>query len=73
MVRALAASLALLSTVAVSAGQAPVSLGVDAAFASFFQAGNVSDAAAASAQIVASGIGFDEALQRLRLGRTYSR
>ncbi len=73
MARVLAASLALLGAVAVSASQAPVSAGADAAFASFFQAGNARDAAAASAQIVASGVGFDEALRRLRLGRTYSR
>ena len=73
MVRALAASLALLGAVALSASQAPASTGADAAFASFFETRNAVDAAAASAQIVASGVGFDEALRRLRLGRTYSR
>ena len=73
MVRALAASLALLGAVAVSASQAPASSGADTTFANFFRAGNARDAAAASEQIVASGVGFDEALQRLRVGRTYSR
>ena len=42
---------------------------VDAAFASFFQARTSPEAAAAAAQIVASGVGFDEASARLRLGR----
>ncbi|MEQ1908999.1 MAG: PDZ domain-containing protein [Vicinamibacterales bacterium] len=73
MVRVLAASLALLGAVALSASQAPVSAGADAAFASFFQAGDARDAAGAAEQIVASGVGFDEALRRLRLGRTYAR
>ena len=73
MGRALAASLALLGAVAVSASQVPVAPGADAAFAGFFEAGNVRDAEAASTQIVASGVGFDEAFRRLRTGRTYSR
>ena len=46
---------------------------IDAAFSSFFQARTAQEAAAASARIVASGVGFDEAFARLRQGRVYSR
>ena len=73
MTRLLLLVLALVSAVAVSAGQAPVPAGVDAAFAAFLQASSVKDAVAASEQIVASGVGFDEAFRRLKQGRTYSR
>ena len=45
----------------------------DAAFSSFFQARTAREAAAASDQIVASGVGFDEAFARLRQGRVFSR
>jgi hypothetical protein len=45
----------------------------DAAFSDFFHARTAREAADASAQIVASGVGFDEALGRLRQGRVYSR
>src|SRR5882672_10001732 len=45
----------------------------DAAFSSFFGARTAREAAAASDQIVASGVGFDEAYGRLRQGRAYSR
>ena len=73
MVRPLTASLALLGAVAVSAGQAPVPAGADAAFAEFYRAASTRDAAAASDQIVASGVGFDDAVNRLKVGRTYAR
>jgi len=45
----------------------------DAAFSSFFEARTAREAAAAADQIVASGVGFDEAYGRLRQGRAYSR
>jgi len=45
----------------------------DAAFASLFRARNAREAAAAADQIVATGVGFDEAFGRLRQGRVYSR
>jgi hypothetical protein len=45
----------------------------DAAFSSFFRARTSQEAAAASDQIVASGVAFDEAFARLRRGRLYSR
>ena len=47
--------------------------GADAAFSTFFHARTAREAAAASDQIVASGIRFDEAFGRLRQGRVYSR
>src|SRR4051794_28767106 len=73
MSRSLALVLACCSAVVVSAGQAPVQTRVEAAFAAFFQARTSQDAAPAAAQVRASGVGFDEALARLRSGRTYSR
>ena len=45
----------------------------DAAFARFFEARSLPAAAAASDEIIASGIGFDEAFRRLRQGRVYAR
>jgi membrane-associated protease RseP (regulator of RpoE activity) len=66
-------TLALLGAVAVSAHQSPPTAGADVAFASFFQARTPREAAAASDQIVASGVGFEEAFRRLRRGRVYSR
>jgi PDZ domain-containing protein len=45
----------------------------DLAFSNFFHADTAREAAVASDQIVASGVGFDEALRRLRQGRAYSR
>src|SRR5689334_3433001 len=45
---------------------------VDAAFARFFAARSAQEIAAATEQIVASGVTFDEALGRLRQGRRYS-
>ena len=61
--------LVLLVGAALSASQAAA----DAAFSSFFRARTAREAAAASDQIVASGVGFDEAFDRLRQGRVYSR
>ena len=65
-------ALALLGGVALFAAQASTAA-VDAAFSSFFHARTAREAAAASDQIVASGVGFDEAFGRLRQGRVYSR
>ena len=67
-----ASALALLAGVALSATQASAPA-ADAAFSSFFQARTEREAAAAADRIVASGVGFDEALTRLRQGRVYSR
>jgi hypothetical protein len=72
MMRALAPALALLGGVALSAAQASAPA-ADAAFSSFFHARTAREAAAASDQILASGVGFDEAFRRLRQGRVYSR
>jgi hypothetical protein len=58
--------------VALSANQAS-GPAADAAFSSFFQARTAREVAAASDQIVASGIGFDQAFDRLRQGRVYQR
>lgn len=70
--RLLAPALALVGSVALSATQtsAPAA---DAAFSNFFHARTAQEAAAAADQIVASGVGFEEAFGRLRQGRVYSR
>jgi dienelactone hydrolase len=73
MTRRLASVLALLGAAAVSAGQISAPGSTDAAFLDFFQARTAADIAAATERIVASGVGFDEALQRLKRGRVYSR
>lgn len=73
MLRTLAVSLALFGAVVVSASQGAVSAPADAALLSFLQASNTKDAATAAEQVVASGIGFDSAYERLKTGRTYSR
>jgi pimeloyl-ACP methyl ester carboxylesterase len=46
--------------------------GVDTAFARFFDARTPAEASAASEQVVAAGVSFDEAFARLRRGRTYA-
>jgi predicted esterase len=71
-VRLLASILLVLVAATLSGGQASAP-DTDAAFSSFFQARTAREVAAASDQIVASGIGFDEAFARLRQGRVYSR
>ena len=79
MTRLAAGVLAAFGAVAVAAGQtqAPPSTrtpaGADAAFAAFYAAQTAPEMAAASDRIAASGIGFDDAFQRLRQGRTYAR
>jgi PDZ domain len=73
MIRSLASVLAVVGAVTVAASQsaAPISP-IDAAFTTFLQARTARDAAAAADQIVQSGVGFDEALKRLKQGRAYS-
>jgi acetyl esterase/lipase len=73
MVRLLASLFALLGAAALSAMQTAAPGSADAAFTRFFQAATPQDVRSASDQIVASGVGFDEALRRLKQGRTYSR
>ena len=72
MARLLASVLVVLVAAVLSANQAAAPA-ADAAFSSFFQARTAQEVAAASEQIVASGVGFDEAFSRLRRGRVYSR
>ena len=55
-----------------AAVQSPAAANVEAAFARFFDARSEADIAATSDAIVASGIGFDAAFDRLRRGRSYS-
>jgi hypothetical protein len=69
----LLASILLVLVGAASQAAAPASVITDAAFSTFFHARTAREAAAASDQIVASGIGFDAAFGRLRQGRVYSR
>jgi hypothetical protein len=75
LVRLLASILLVLVGAALAASQAaaPASVITDAAFSTFFHARTAREAAAASDQIVASGVGFDAAFGRLRQGRVYSR
>src|SRR5262245_31457816 len=74
----LVSALALVGALTVASSQRPQavqsapSAGGDAAFSRFFQARTPSEVAAATDAIVASGVGFDEALKRLRQGRPYS-
>lgn len=51
----------------------PTTPRADAAFSKFFHARSPQEAAAASADIIASGLGFDEVFARLKQGRDYSR
>ncbi len=70
--RPLIPALALLGGLALSATQASAPA-ADTAFSSFFQARTAREVAAASDRIVASGVGLDDAFNRLRRGRVYSR
>lgn len=63
---------ALLASAALTAAQTS-SPDVDAAFALFFAARTPVEQAAAIERVVATGIGVDEAAQRLRNGRAYGR
>jgi acetyl esterase/lipase len=72
MIRCLALVLVTIVTVALSASQAS-GPPADVAFSNFFHARTAREAADASDQIVASGVGFDEVFGRLRQGRVYSR
>ena len=65
---------ALVGTVLFAGQRAdPDAASVEAAFSTFFHARTVREAVAASDQIVASGVGFDDAFRRLRQGRVYPR
>ena len=72
MIRSVASILAFLGAVTLPAGQTAAPTSVDAAFANFFRARTPQEAAAASDQIVASGVGFEETFRRLRSGRVYA-
>ena len=72
MTRGLSAVLALLAATTLAASQTAAPADADAAFTSFFQAQIPGDVGAATDRIVASGVSFEEAFSRLRLGRTYS-
>ena len=71
IIGALSASLAML-VVVMAGASAPAPDRVDAAFRKFWEARNTSQAARATEDVVASGASFDEALARLKQGRTYS-
>jgi hypothetical protein len=73
ILRSLVSISGVIGAIAVVAGQAQGPAGADAAFAKFFAARTASEVGAASDQIIASGVGFDEALKRLKQGRSYSR
>jgi acetyl esterase/lipase len=74
MKRLVASAFVMLAAAAVSALQiAPSGNATDAAFTRFFQSSTPEEAAAATDQIVAAGVSVDEALRRLKQGRTYSR
>jgi len=73
MVRVLASVLAVFVAITVAASQTAAPTSADAALTNFLQARTSREAAAAADQIVASGVGFDDAFRRLRQGRVYSR
>jgi hypothetical protein len=73
MTRAAVLALAVLGAVAAPHGQTASPSRVDAAVAAFFQARTPPEAAATADEVVASGVGFDDASRRLRSGRVYSR
>ena len=72
MTRVLSAVLVALGAVTIAASQTTAPTDADTTFAGFFEAHTPSAVAAASDRIVASGIGFEEAVRRLKLGRAYS-
>jgi hypothetical protein len=55
-----------------SPGAAAAPAAVDAAFARFWSARDLRSASAAAGAVVKSGVSFEDALARLRAGRTYS-
>ena len=68
-----AAFAALLSTAAVYAQTRPAGgSGIDSAFRNFWAADSPTEAAKRSDAIVKTGVSFDEAMRRLKAGRTYS-
>jgi len=73
MMRVVASAITFMAAIVVAAGQTPAPASVDAAFAAFFQAPSAQEAAGAVAAVVKSGVSFDEAVRRLRAGRSYAR
>ena len=66
------AAAALIAVAALAAARTSP-LDVDAAFANFFAVRSRGEQPAAVEQVVATGVGVDEAIERLRKGRTYGR
>ena len=73
MTRLVALVLAGLGAIEVASSQTAAPASIDMAFTRLLQAANPRDAATAADQILAGGVGFEEAFRRLRLGRVYSR
>jgi pimeloyl-ACP methyl ester carboxylesterase len=67
-----AGPLLTLIAVATSFQIATAQSGIETAFRRFLGAANQQEAAAAQTAVVGSGVGFDEAFDRLRKGRTYA-
>lgn len=65
------AALFLFQSAATTDAQGPAGL-VSAAFDRYWQARTTDEAAAAAGEVIASGASFDDAVARLRQGRTYS-
>ena len=65
---------AVVSTLILSGSAGPIGAtpAVDAAFARFFAAASAHDAAALADDVARSGVSFDDAYGRLKLGRTYA-
>ena len=72
MIRRLACTAVLLGATFAIAPRAQSPSGVDAAFARFFEARTPAEISAASEQVLAAGVSFDEAFKRLKRGRTYA-
>jgi acetyl esterase/lipase len=70
-VTALLLTLATLSSPSSARGQAATAA-LDAAFAKFWDARTPADAARAADAVLAAGVGYDDALRRLRQGRSYA-
>lgn len=67
------AILASMLVLGLCATHTSAALSVDEAFASFWRAANIEDAAKSISGVVTSGVGFDDAYARLQNGRSYTR
>lgn len=65
-------ALCLLPTLSLAVTRAQTGTSVDAAFEQFWRARNPAEAAQAATAVVESGVGLDEALERLERGRPYA-